>query len=620
MIYARQSTAIIVTVGPTLDADGVAVTGGVVGDYKISKNGGAPAALNASATYTHRHTGYGSLSLTASDVDTVGTVEITMDDTTNACPMKEIQVLEPAVYDALFADTAAGYQVPIWSSASATVSLTNTTVATVTTTTTATNVTTVNGLATGVITAAAIATGAIDADALAADAGTEIGTAVWATAARTLTAATNITSNGTALALTTAGYVRADLSSFNNEIELMTDQAASNFVSFFDNASGAATIILSNVATATALDAVDNFLDTEIAALTTELAKVPKSDSNVTWNATALASIQTEANDALVANNLDHLVLSAVDTNFATTVHLDSVIGHLADAGTTATFDRTTDALEVLGAATAPSAATIADAVWDEALSGHLAAGSTGEALNAAGSAGDPWTTSLPGAYTGSQAGKMLSDILTDTAEIGAAGAGLTNINLPNQTMDIVGNITGNLSGSVGSVTGAVGSVTGNVGGNVVGSVASVTGAVGSVTGTVGGIAGTITTLDALDTAQDTQHSTTQTAIADVPTNAELATALGTADDAVLAAIAALNNVSNASVATAVLTTAMTEAYRSTGGTGTVAQLLYEIIAHLGEKSISGTTLTLKKLDGSTTAKTYTLNDATTPTSITETT
>jgi hypothetical protein len=52
--------------------------------------------------------------------------------------------------------------------------------------------------------------------------------------------------------------------------------------------------------------------------------------------------------------------------------------------------------------------------------------------------------------------------ILTDTAEIGAAGAGLTNINLPNQTMDIVGNITGNLSGSVGSVTG-------NVGGNVVG-------------------------------------------------------------------------------------------------------------------------------------------------------
>ncbi len=58
-----------------------------------------------------------------------------------------------------------------------------------------------------------------------------------------------------------------------------------------------------------------------------------------------------------------------------------------------------------------------------------------------------------------------INDILDDTAQIGTAGAGLTNINLPNQTMDITGDITGDLSGSVGSVTGAVGSVTGDIGG-----------------------------------------------------------------------------------------------------------------------------------------------------------
>ena len=70
-------------------------------------------------------------------------------------------------------------------------------------------------------------------------------------------------------------------------------------------------------------------------------------------------------------------------------------------------------------------------------------------------------------------------------ARIGAAGASLTAINLPNQTMDITGDITGNLSGSVGSVTGAVGSVTGAVG--------SVTGAVGSVAGNVDGlVSGTV--------------------------------------------------------------------------------------------------------------------------------
>lgn len=35
--------------------------------------------------------------------------------------------------------------------------------------------------------------------------------------------------------------------------------------------------------------------------------------------------------------------------------------------------------------------------------------------LDGAASAGDPWTTTLPGSYSGSQAGKILSDILTDT-------------------------------------------------------------------------------------------------------------------------------------------------------------------------------------------------------------
>ena len=85
-----------------------------------------------------------------------------------------------------------------------------------------------------------------------------------------------------------------------------------------------------------------------------------------------------------------------------------------------------------------------------------------------------------------------ISDILGDTKEIGAAGAGLTNINLPNQTMDIIGDITGSLSGSVASVSGAVGSVAGNVDGNVTGSVGSVAGAVGSVTGAVGSVTGAV--------------------------------------------------------------------------------------------------------------------------------
>jgi hypothetical protein len=56
----------------------------------------------------------------------------------------------------------------------------------------------------------------------------------------------------------------------------------------------------------------------------------------------------------------------------------------------------------------------------------------------------------------------------TNLTEAGGTGDHLTAIDLPNQTMDIMGNITGNLSGSVGSVAG-------NVDGNVTGSVGSLT-------------------------------------------------------------------------------------------------------------------------------------------------
>ena len=59
------------------------------------------------------------------------------------------------------------------------------------------------------------------------------------------------------------------------------------------------------------------------------------------------------------------------------------------------------------------TASAIADAVWDEALSAHLTAGSTGEALNdAGGSAADPWTTTLPAAYSSGQAGWILGNRL----------------------------------------------------------------------------------------------------------------------------------------------------------------------------------------------------------------
>lgn len=60
------------------------------------------------------------------------------------------------------------------------------------------------------------------------------------------------------------------------------------------------------------------------------------------------------------------------------------------------------------------SAADIADAVWDEAIAGHLTAGTTGFKLNAAGNAGDPWSTDVSTGYTG-QAGEYIRNIKDST-------------------------------------------------------------------------------------------------------------------------------------------------------------------------------------------------------------
>ena len=65
----------------------------------------------------------------------------------------------------------------------------------------------------------------------------------------------------------------------------------------------------------------------------------------------------------------------------------------------------------------------------------------------------------------------------------------------------------------------------------------------------------------------------------------------------------------------AMWTTAQTESYASDGAAATPAQLLYMIYCCVGEFAISSTTITGKKLDGSTTAMTWTINDASNPTS-----
>ncbi len=63
-----------------------------------------------------------------------------------------------------------------------------------------------------------------------------------------------------------------------------------------------------------------------------------------------------------------------------------------------------------------------------------------------------------------------------------------------------------------------------------------------------------------------------------------------------------------------ILTTALTEGYATDGAAFTLSQALYMLWSALSEFAISSTTITCKKLDGSTTAMEFTLDSATAPT------
>jgi hypothetical protein len=121
-----------------------------------------------------------------------------------------------------------------------------------------------------------------------------------------------------------------------------------------------------------------------------------------------------------------------------------------------------------------------------------------------------------------------------------------------------------------------------------------------------------------LDLIQDIIAADTTT---DIPAliataQADLDTITGS-DGATLAT--AQGNYAPAKVAD-ILTTALTEAYAADGAAPTLTQAVMLILQHLSESSISSITKTVKKLDGSTSAATFTLDDATTPTSITRAT
>lgn len=251
------------------------------------------------------------------------------------------------------------------------------------------------------------------------------------------------------------------------------------------------------------LTAADDAIITAIAAL----------------NNLSQAQAQSAAESALQTYNLDHLVKSAVDTDFLTTVHVDSVIGQMvqtADGG----FSRATDS--------------------QEAIRDNMGTAQTGDAY-----------AIVSSGTHGNAALKTLIDTVDDLldTEVGAIKAKTDN--LPSDPAD-ASDIASSFS---------------------------------TVNSTLATIAAYIDTEVAAIKAKTDNLPAAPAATGDIPTVAQI------------------------------WTTALTEAYASDGSAFTAAQGLFMIWSALSEFAISGTTITCKKLDGSTTSMTFTLDSSSAPTS-----
>lgn len=276
-------------------------------------------------------------------------------------------------------------------------------------------------------------------------------------------------------------------------------------------------------------------------------------------------------------------------------------------------------------------AASAVQAIWDALTSALTTSGSIGKKLA-------DWSLGSDNRV------KVSADAHTSGETVAAVAGNLGGNVSGNVNGNVVGSV-GSVSGAVGSVTGAVGSVTGSVGGSVSGdvggkvlgggagtitgngvqassvsgSVGSVSGAVGSVTGAVGSVAGNV----AGDVAGKVLGGGSSS-ISGAGVRADSVTgAVGSVTGAVGSVTAKVDLVDapNATAVTAifagVLRSALTEDYAADGTPPTLEQAIFLIQQSLHEFSITGTTRTVKKLDGTTQAAAFTLDSSTAPTSTT---
>src|SRR5687767_110146 len=113
MFFLRQSTAVDIPIGPFLDStDGITAETALTisqADVRLKKNNGAWAQVTDATSATHEENGWYEKELDATDTNTVGRLLIAVHESGALPVWHEFWVLEEAIYDALFAASAAAF-------------------------------------------------------------------------------------------------------------------------------------------------------------------------------------------------------------------------------------------------------------------------------------------------------------------------------------------------------------------------------------------------------------------------------------------------------------------------------------------------------------------------------
>lgn len=128
----------------------------------------------------------------------------------------------------------------------------------------------------------------------------------------------------------------------------------------------------------------------------------------------------TDTEDFDSLTGIHHVKIALTDGFYATghdynvvlsgaTIDSKSVNAVLATFSIQNRYMRGTDSANTT---TPPTVGAIADAVWDESLSGHLTDGMAGDILNDAGGSANPWSIAVPASFPAGSAGYILGNRL----------------------------------------------------------------------------------------------------------------------------------------------------------------------------------------------------------------